>query len=209
MSNPCSIKRQSHQIDISIEGTGREYKCTYVSPSGVINHLWAGVTGTDGSRVPPRWYTVVPSATSSSSVVSSSAPASPSGVCCSGWSGQGLQVVRVDVASSSTSGWWTGVSEEGSTLQCSGESAGGGGEEAAAGVRLPFPRPPPALPLPVFFRPPLPLGTSSVEGGGEEILSSKDLRRARGGSALPRPLPREPEVSLSISVKNLPRIKIK
>src|SRR3954465_3445080 len=100
-----------------------------------------------------------------------------------GWSGQGLQVVRVDIASSSTSGWWTGVSEEGSTLQCSGESAGGGGEEAAAGVRLPFPRPPPALPLPVFFRPPLPLGGSSVVGGGEEILSSKDLRRARGGSA--------------------------
>src|SRR3954471_19095308 len=75
-----------------------------------------------------------------------------------------------------------GVSEEGSTLQCSGESAGGGNEEAAAAIRLPFPRPPPALPLPVFFRPPIPLGGSSVEGGGEEILSSKDLRRARGGS---------------------------
>src|SRR3954465_2467070 len=127
MSNPCSIKRQSRQIDISIEGTRRECKCTYVSPSGAINGLWAGVTGTDGSRVPPRWYTVVPSAASSSSVVSSSAPASPSGLGFSGWFGQGLQVVRVDVASSSTSGW--------STLQCSGESTGGGGEEAAAGVR--------------------------------------------------------------------------
>ena len=142
-------------------------------------------------------------------LVSSSTPTSPSAVCCSGWSDQGLQVVQVDVASSSISGWWTGVSEEGSTMQCSGESAGGGGEEAAAGVHLPFPRPPPALPLPVFFRPPLPLGTSSVEGGGEEILSIKDLRRARGGSALPRPLPREPEVSPSISVTSLPRIKIK
>src|SRR3954471_7059728 len=163
-----------------IEGTEREYKCTYISPSGVINDLWAGITGGGGSRVPPRWYTVVPSATSSSSVVStgSSAPASPS----VDWSSHGLQVMRVDVASSSNSGWWTGVSEEGSTLQCSVESAGGGGEEAAAGVRLPFPRPPPALPLPIFFRPPLPLGSSAVEGGGEEILSSKDLRRARGGS---------------------------
>src|SRR3954470_20224059 len=104
---------QSHQIYMIIEGTEREYNCTYVSPSGVINDLWAGVTGMDGSRVPPRWYTVVPSATSSSSVVSSSAPVSPSGVCCSGWSGQGLQVVRVDVASSSTTGW--------STQQCFGE----------------------------------------------------------------------------------------
>src|SRR4051794_38131944 len=99
MSDPCSIKRQSHQTDISIEGIEREYKCTYVSPSGAINGLWAGVAGTEGSRVPPRWYMVVPSATSSSSAVSSSAQASPSGVCCSGWSGQGLQVVRVDVAS--------------------------------------------------------------------------------------------------------------
>src|SRR3954470_7005227 len=172
---------QSHQIYMIIEGTEREYNCTYVSPSGVINDLWAGVTGGGGSRVPPRWYTVVLSATSSSSVVSTSpsAPASP----LVDWSGQGLQVVRVDVASSSNSGWWTGVSEEGSTLQCSGDSVGGGGEEAAVGVRLPFPRPPPALPLPVFFRPPLPLGGSSVVGGGEEILSSKDLRRARGGSA--------------------------
>src|SRR4051812_28255075 len=168
MSNPCSIKRQSRQIDISIEGTRRECKCTYVSPSGAINGLWAGVTGTDGSRVPPRWYTVVPSATSSSSVVSSSAPASPSVVCWSGWSGQGLQVVQVDVASSSTSGLWTGVSEEGSTL-CSGESAGGGGEVAVAATRIPLPRTPPAFPpLPVFFRPPLPLGTSAV-GGGEDI----------------------------------------
>src|SRR3954464_577282 len=79
--------------------------------------------------------------------------------------------------------WWTRVFEEGPTLKCSGESAGGGGEEAAAGVRLPFPRPPPALPLPVFFRPPLPLGSSSVVGRGEEITSSKALRRARGGSA--------------------------
>src|SRR4051794_7216917 len=62
--------------------------------------------------------------------------------------------VCVDVASSST----TGVSEEGSTL-CFGESAGGGGEEAAS-VCLPFPQPPPAFPpLPVFSRPPLPLGT--------------------------------------------------
>src|SRR3954465_12499540 len=94
-----------------------------------------------------------------------STPASPS----VDWSGKGLQVTRVDVASSSTSGWWTGVSEEGSTL-CSGESAGGGSEEAAIAVRLPFPRPPPALPpLLVFFRPPLPLGTSII-GGGEDIL---------------------------------------
>src|SRR4051812_41251473 len=123
-----------------IEGTEREYKCTYVSPSGVINDLWVGVTGGGGSRVPPHWYTVVPSATSSSSVLSTDplAPASPSVMCFSGWSVQGLQVVRVDVASSSTSGWWTGVSDEGSTL-CSGESAGGGGEEATATVRLPFP----------------------------------------------------------------------
>src|SRR3954462_14364876 len=145
-----------------IEGTEREYKCTYVSPSGVINDLWAGVTGGGGSHVPPCWYTVVPSTTSSSSVVSTgpSAPASPS----VDWSGHRLQVVRVDVASSSNSGWWTGVSEEGSTLQFSGESAGGCGEEATTCVCLPFPRPPPALPLPVFFRPPLPRGTSVVEG---------------------------------------------
>ena len=102
-------------------------------------------------------------------------PNLPPGVCTSG---QTPQDVAWDVASSSTTreGWWTGVSGEGSTL-CSGESAKGGGEEGAA-VRLPLPRPPPALhPLPAFLpRPPLPLGTSEV--AGKDILSIKDLCRA-------------------------------
>ena len=64
---------------------------------------------------------------------------------------------------------------------CSGETAGGGGEEGALAVTLP-PLPRPRAPPPLFLPRPL-LGTAVDEEGpgGVDILSSNARRRGTSG----------------------------
>ena len=86
-----------------------------------------------------------------------------------------------------TGGSWTGVrvasSSDESTLAvtCSGETAGGGGEEGSLAVTLPH-LPRPRAPPPLFLPRPL-LGTAVDEEGpgGVDILSSNARRRGASG----------------------------
>ena len=147
----------------------------------------------------PCTTTLVDGAPSSSISVGSP----PSSAWPLGPSGSSGQVPHPDVCSSEVSwaegpstrgswaeGSWTGVhvasSSDESTLAvtCSGETAGGGGEEGALAVTLP-PLPRPCAPTPLFF-PPLPhplLGTAVDEEGpgGVAILSSDTRRRGACG----------------------------